>query len=143
MAEKLEEIKNKNLNYHEAFVLASLLEKEVRGEVDQKKVADILIKRWSNDWGLQLDSTIHYIYDESGNVFTTPLKRAVDSLWNTYKYRDLPASPIGTFKISTLDHLLNREKNDYWYFLNRLDTGETVFAKNLDEHNRNVYKFLR
>lgn len=127
----------------DVFTIASLLEKEVRGEKNKKLVSDLFWRRLDNGWPLQADSTVHYIVGTDGSVFTSAKDRDKDSPWNTYKYPGLPKGPIGTPSFESIMAAIYPDKNDYWYFLTTLDTGEVKYATTLEGHNTNVQKYLR
>lgn len=128
---------------HEVMTVASLLEKEVRGAADKVVAADVFWKRYDAGWAMQADSSIHYIHGRSGSVFTTPEMRASLNPYNTYKYPGLPPGPISTPSMTAIEAAIYPEESPYWYFITTLDTGEAIFARDLDEHNRNVQMYLR
>lgn len=130
------------LNVHELLTMASIIEKEVRDDSDRAKVADILWRRYLRNWALQVDSSVHYAVDKTGDVFTTSKDRENDSLWNTYKYPGLPPGPICNPGLASITAALYPEANDYWYFMTDND-GKVHYAKTLDEQNFNVNKYLR
>ncbi len=134
-----EDINKSGHSFYEILTVASLLEEEVQSPADKAKVADILWRRYKNNWALQLDSTVHYAVDKTGNVFTTDKERSFDSLWNTYKYPGLPLGPISNPDLESIKAALYPEKNSYWYFLTGKD-GMVYYAKTLDEHNANKRK---
>lgn len=134
-----EDVKNSGHNFFEILTMASLLEKEVQHLEDKAKVADILWRRYKNNWALQLDSSVHYAVGRSGDVFTTGKERETDSLWNTYKYPGLPLGPISNPGLDSIKAALNPEKNSYWYFLTGKD-GAAYYGRTLEEHNFNKRK---
>jgi UPF0755 protein len=138
-----DEAKKQNKTMHEIFTMASILQKEVRGLENKKIVADLFWRRLDKNWALQSDATVHYISGTSESVFTSDTERASENLYNTYKYPGLPPGPISTPSLESIEATLFPTKNDYWYFLTRLDNGEVVFSKSLEEHTKNVYKYLR
>jgi UPF0755 protein len=135
-------IKDKGLTIHEALTMASIIEKEVKFTEDQTTVADILWRRLKAGWPLQVDSSVHYAVDKTGDVFTTDKERDTDSAWNTYKYPGLPPGPIASPGLVAIRTALYTSKNDYWYFLSDKD-GKMHFAKTLEEQSANKYKYLR
>ena len=141
--EILAEIKASGRTMHEIITMASLLEREVRTPKDKAIVADIFWKRHDVNMGLQADSTVHYATAKEGSVFTSNTDRASTNPWNTYKYPGLPPGPISLPSWSSIEAALRPIKNDYWYFLTTLDTGEVKYGKTLTEHNANVQKYLR
>jgi UPF0755 protein len=64
----------------------------------------------------------------------------VDSPYNTYRYRGLPPGPIAAPSRTSIEAVAHAEPVDYLYFVSRND-GSHVFARTLDEHNRNVRKY--
>jgi len=130
------------LNIHQLLTMASIVEKEVKYDEDRAKVADILWRRYLKGWALQVDSSVHYAIDKTGDVFTTDKEREVDSPWNTYKYKGLPPGPICNPALPSITASLYPEANDYWYFMTDTD-GHAHFAHTLDEQNSNANRYLR
>jgi UPF0755 protein len=51
----------------------------------------------------------------------------------------LPPTPIGSPGDTAINAVLNPAEGDWQYFVTiNLDTGETLFANTLEEHNENV-----
>jgi UPF0755 protein len=107
-----------------------------------EKVARVVYNREDANMALQFDSTVHYaIGDTGGDVFTTPQERETDSPYNTYLYPGLPPGPIGAPGEDALEAALDPADGDWLYFVTvNLETGETLFADDLAEHNANVAK---
>jgi len=140
----LADINAQGKTVHEILTMASILEREVRTPEDHRLVSDLFWRRNNIGMALQADSTVHYVNNTEGDtVFTTKNARNVDSLWNTYKYPGLPPGPISNPSLDAIMAAIYPEKNEYWYFLTTLDTGEVKYARTLDEHNTNVYNYLR
>ena len=137
------EVVKSGRSLHEIMTMAALLEREVRTPKDKAIVADIFWKRHDVNMGLQADSTVHYATAKEGSVFTSNADRASDNPWNTYKHPGLPPGPIAFPSLGSIEAALRPTKNDYWYFLTTLDTGEVKYGKTLAEHNANVRKYLR
>lgn len=129
-------------NLHEVLTMASILEKEARTLEDKKMVSDILWRRLKKNWALQVDSSVHYAVDRSGDVFTTDKEREINSPWNTYRFPGLPPGPICSPGPESVEAALDPKQNNYWYFLTGND-GKMYYARTLDEHNANRYKYLR
>lgn len=127
---------------HEVMTIASIVEREVRDDADRARVADLFWRRADTGWALQADSTVHFVVNKKGNVFTTAADRATDNLWNTYKYPGLPPGPIATPSLDSIMAAIYPEPNTDWFFLTTFD-GEVKYAKTAEEHQRNVVKYLR
>jgi UPF0755 protein len=126
---------------HELVTIASLVQAEApAGSFD--KVARVIYNREEEQMALQFDSTVHYaIGDTGGDAFTTPEERLTDSPYNTYLYPGLPPGAIGAPGEDALEAALTPAEGDWLYFVTvNLETGETLFAETLGQHNANVDK---
>jgi UPF0755 protein len=126
---------------HEAVTLASILEDEVREDADRAKVADIMDRRLKAGMALQVDSSVNYVTEKNVPSISSA-DRAIDSLWNTYKYKGLPPSPIGNPGLSALRAALAPAANAYVYFLTT-PNGMVIYSKTLEEHNAAKAKYLK
>lgn len=134
--------KARGVTMDEVIIMASIVEREARTLESRKMIADILWRRIGIGWALQVDSSVHYFVDRTGDVYTTDQERGIDSPWNTYKHRGLPPTAISMPSLASIQATLEPAKNPYWYFLTGSD-GTMRYAKTLDEHNANRYKYLR
>jgi len=66
---------------------------------------------------------------------------AVDSPYNTRKYRGLPPGPIASPSLSSIRAALEPESSPYYYYLHGSD-GQIRYATTNDEHNMNKAKYL-
>ena len=138
----LEEIEKQNKTVHEVITLASIIEKEVQSEEDMALVAGILLKRLEIGMPLEVDSTINYITGKN-DPSATYVDLQIDSPYNTYKNYGLPPGPISNPGLASIEAAIYPKESDYLFYLNRQDTGETIFSKNYDEHLTNKYKYLK
>ncbi len=119
--------------------IASIIEKEVRTLGDKKIVSGILWKRLAIGMPLQLDSTINYITEKSDpSVLIKDTK--IDSPYNTYKYKGLPAGPISNPGIDSIIAAIYPTQTNYLYWLS---DGTTHFSETLEQHNAAKAKYLR
>jgi UPF0755 protein len=134
------EIKKQKKTIFEIITMASILEKEGRGE-DLAMISDIFWRRIDEKIALQSDATVNYA---TGKYETQPSldDLEVDSPYNTYKYRGLPKGPIGNPGIEAIKAAIYPKANNYWYFLHAKD-GQTIYSKNFDEHKVNKAKYLQ
>ena len=121
------------------MTLASLVEKETARAEERPIVAAVYRNRLAIGMGMQADPTVIYAlrkrgkYD--GNIRRADL--AIDSPYNTYRYRGLPPGPIAAPGRAALEAALRRPTRSTLYFVSRND-GSHVFAETLREHNANV-----
>ncbi len=120
--------------------MASIVEREVRGDEDRAMVADIFWRRVNAGMALQADATVNYATGGSAPAVSLA-DTEVDSRYNTYKYPDLPLGPISNPGLSAIKAALHPQANAYWFFLTD-DKGKVHYAKTLEEHNRNKAKYL-
>ncbi len=125
----------------EIVIVASLLEREVSLDQDRPKVARVIYNRLEKGMPLQLDSTVSYLSNKTGSVWTSDADRKSDSPYNTYKHKGLPPGPISSPSRKSLEAALDPAEGDWLFFvLQNLDTGETAFTNTLAEHNAAVQR---
>jgi len=135
------EISRQQKNVFEIVTMASLIEKEVRTLDDKKLVSGILWKRLKANMPLQIDATINYIKEQKTTRISIEDTK-IDSPYNTYKYRGLPAGPISNPGIDSIIAAIYPENSNYWYYLSTSE-GKTIFSKTLEEHNIAKAKYLK
>lgn len=130
------------LTPYQMVVLASIVEKEAGpNEADRAKIARVFLNRLQKGMKLQSDATVAYANGITGRVFTTDAERQLDSKWNTYKYAGLPKGPITSPSKKSLAAVEKPADGDWLFFtVVNLDTGETLFANNVADHNANKEK---
>lgn len=139
---QLNELKIAPENWEPYLIKASILEREAVNSEDLPKVARVIENRLA-DTGevqgkLQMDSTVLYGLGQIGGVPTTA-QLEQDTPYNTYIHAGLPPTPIGAAGVDTLNAVANPADGNWLYFVTvNLDTGETKFTANYDEHMTNV-----
>lgn len=129
---------------HDTLVLASLVERETRGDNEKPLVAGILKKRLEAGWPLELDATIQFALGTSREWWpkTTLLDRKVISPYNTYLHRGLPPEPICSPGLASIRAVQNAVASPYWFYLHD-SRGDIHYATTNSEHSVNIDKFLR
>jgi UPF0755 protein len=135
------EMNKQKKNLFTVLIMASLVEREAQTEADMKMVADIFWRRYEKGWALQSCASVNYITGKSTPAVSAE-DQQVDSLYNTYKYSGLPLGPVGNPNLTAIKAVLYPTKNSYWYFMSGTD-GKMRYATTLDEHNANVWRYLR
>lgn len=131
-----------DLSLYETVILASIIEKEVRTAEDMAHVSGIFRNRLDIGMGLQSDATLTYYFGNKKAAHSGAELQA-DTPYNTYKYRGLPPTPIANPGLNALRAAIYPAETDYLYFLSNTETGETYFAKTLEEHNENKRLHVR
>lgn len=103
----------------EIIIMASLIEKESKGDIDRDLISGILWKRISIDMPLQ-----------------------VDAKPDTYKTKGLPESPICNPGLKAIKAAIFPKNSLYLYYLHDKN-GNIHYAKNFDEHKLNKQKYLK
>jgi UPF0755 protein len=135
-----EDIKKQGKTIFEIITLASIIEKEVPKEEDRKIVAGIFYKRLKQGIHLESCATINYILGNNKKQLSFEDTR-VKSPYNTYLNNGLPPGPISNPGIFAIKAAIYPQETDYLFFLSK-PTGETVFSKTFEEHNKNKRKWL-
>lgn len=125
---------------YDAFVLASIVERETHIAEEKPRIAGVFINRLRKNMKLQSDPTVIYaITGGQGNLNRS--LRQVDigfrSPYNTYTTKGLPPTPIATISLASLQAVLFPEKHDYYYFVVAPQGGHAM-AKTLAKHLENV-----
>ncbi|WP_169733509.1 endolytic transglycosylase MltG [Brackiella oedipodis] len=128
-------------NPYELLILASIVEKETGYHEDRAKVAGVFVNRLRKDMLLQTDPTIIYGLGEQYTGRITKQNLTTDNEWNTYTRKGLPPGPITNPSVLALTATAHPEQHDFIFFVSRGD-GTSEFAKDLDQHNRNVQKYI-
>lgn len=137
-----DEIKKQGHSVYETIIMASILEKEVRTLEDKKLAAGLLWKRLELGMPLQVDSSVNYVTGKNLPAVTLD-DLTVDSPYNTYKHAGLPPGPISNPGRESIEAAIFPEPSEYWFYLSRQDTGQTIFSRTLKEHNAAKAKYLR
>jgi len=135
------EIARQGKTIHEIITMASIIEREVRGEEDRKLVSDIFWKRYNVGMPLQADSTVNYVTGKDTPAISFE-DRDIDDLYNTYQYPGLPPGPIANPSLEAIEAAIYPISNDHWYFLTDQD-GNVHYASTNDEHANNKALYLR
>ncbi|MCX8035121.1 MAG: endolytic transglycosylase MltG [Candidatus Dojkabacteria bacterium] len=138
---------NKDLN--EIINIASMIEKESLHKDDESyMISGIIYNRLQANMPLGIDATSQYGggYNEKQKTWW-PTGSELDRLvtekdpYNTRLNLGLPPTPISNPGLESIDAAVNPKKSDYYYYLHD-SQGNIYYAKNLNEHNRNVCRYL-
>lgn len=141
---KKKRLQNNGLTPNEAYILASIVEKESHKEKEHKKIAGVYINRLKKGMLLQADPTVVYASGIKGLRRVLLKHLNIDSPYNTYMYSGLPPGPICMPSLSSLDGVVHAENHNFLYFCAKPGyNSEHVFSRTLQEHNRNATAYRR
>ncbi len=129
-----------DFTFHDYLTLASIVERETMHAEDRPKVAGVFYNRIEENMPLQSDITVLYAKGEHKSLVTYD-DLEYNSPYNTYKVDGLPPGPISSVSLASLEAVYKPDNNDYLYFFAKQDTGEVLYAKTLEEHEKNSKEF--
>ncbi len=116
--------------------LASIVQGEQCCDNEEKKIiAGLYINRMNIQMPLQSDPTVIFALGDFSIQRVSTEQTRYDSPYNTYMNKGLPPGPIGFAQQSSIDAVLNYEKNDYIYMCAKENlSGKHYFAKTYEQH---------
>ena len=132
------------VNLPRIVTLASIIEKETAAPEERPLVASVYNNRIEKHIALQADPSVIYAEMIEG-TYRGALHHAdmqENSPYNTYKHPGLPPGPIANPGKSSLQAAVHPAATDYFYFVSD-GNGHHRFARDLEEHNRNVAAYRK
>lgn len=113
------EIMSSDKSEKDIIIMASIIEKESKGDIDRKIISGILWRRISIGMPLQVDADM-----------------------STYKTKGLPENPISNPGMKAIKAAIYPETSNYLYYLHDKN-GNIHYARTFAEHLLNKVKFLK
>ncbi len=142
-AERKQKAKAMGFSQTDVATLASIVQGEQCCDNEEKKIiAGLYINRLNIDMPLQSDPTVIFALGDFTIQRVSREQTRTDSPYNTYVNKGLPPGPIGFAKQSSLDAVLNYDKNNYIYMCAKDDlSGKHCFAKTYEQHQIYAKKY--
>lgn len=141
-SEMREDILKQKKTIYQIMTMASIIEKEVRNAEDMELVSGIFWARVEDGYPLESCATLAYAIGENKKQYSYE-DTQIGSPYNTYRNKGLPPGPICNPGLNAIKASIYPKMSDYHYFLNRFDTGETIFSRTYQEHLSNKDKYLK
>ena len=139
----LEEIAKSGHTEKEIITMASIIEKESNGKVDdQRMISGILWNRLKRGMRLQVDATYLYSSETKSRTFSTKDIKDDTSPYNTYKNDGLPPGPIGNPGLGAILAALRPTKSNYVYYIHDR-AGIPHYSITYTEHLNNINAYLK
>lgn len=118
----------------EVITLASIIEREAAASDERALVSSVFHNRLKSDEYpfLQSCATVQYILKERRDILTNA-DIAIDSPYNTYKYKGLPPAPIASPGKACIVAALYPADTNYYFFVSNGD-GTQTFSETFGEH---------
>ena len=140
------------------LIMASIVEKEAVDPAERPRIAQVFINRLASSSfqpkRLETDPTIRYgcmvpiqksaacqQWDKRDRLHRAQLDDK-DNPYNTYQHDGLPPGPIANPGKGSIEAVLSPDGSDYFFFVAK-DARNHAFARTLDEHRRNVEKYVK
>lgn len=147
LAKMLENFSDKVIPVYESYdtdkslddilIFASVIEREAANDEERPLVASVFENRLEEGMKLESCATVQYILKERKEILSKA-DIAIDSPYNTYLYEGLPAGPIASPGLPSMEAALEPADTDYLYFLATADGSENLFSETFEEHNRKL-----
>lgn len=140
------------LTLFQVITLASIVEREGALREELPLIASVYLNRLDQGMKLDADPTVQYalgFQPNTGQWWKRPLQleeyAQVDSPYNTYLHSGLPPGPICSPGLAAIKAVIYPAQSDYLFFVRNgvADDGSHVFAKTLEEHERNRQRYQR
>jgi len=129
----------------EVAILASIVQAEQCCDYEEKrKIAGLYINRLKKRMALQSDPTVIYAIGDFSIDRVSYKQTRLNLPHNTYRNKGLPPGPINFVQVSSIDAVLNYDKNDYIYMCAKEDlSGKHYFSKTYEQHCGYAKKYRR
>ena len=137
----------KRLTENELITLASIVERETSVPEERAIIAGVLLNRLRTGMRLQCDATVQYArqrakargdLEQGRKTRLNIADTRIDSIYNTYKIKGLPPSPICNPGEAALLAAARPKSSDYFFYVMSPAQGKHRFAKTFEEHSHNV-----
>jgi UPF0755 protein len=122
------------MNLFHVVTMASLIEKETAVAAERPLISSVIYNRLRDGMRLQIDATVVYALGAAyGGRGVSYEDLEVDSPYNTYLVDELPAGPICSPSIESMEAAAHPEESDYYYYVLTSVEGFHTFCASSEE----------
>ena len=135
------------LSVHKLLTLASIIEREAVLDEERPLISGVFHNRLARGIPLQADPTAQYAIGRTGSggrwwkLDITGDDLRTQSPYNTYVVNGLPPGPIAAPGLASIIAAARPESTPFLFFVARGD-GSHAFSETLEEHTRNIERYL-
>ena len=140
-----DEISKSKYSVHEILTVASIVEKEAVNATDRSMVSQVIYKRLDLNMSLGMDVTSYYGVQKDMKETITSVDLNDKNPYNTRvtTFIGLPIGPICNPSLESIIAALKPADTDYLYFVADVTTSKVYFAKDSNEFNVLVKKYVK
>lgn len=130
------EIEDAMMDVYKIITLASLIEKEAGTDQERSMISSVIYNRLNTRVHelLQVDATVEYALGEHKTELTAN-DLAVDSPYNTYKYKGLPPGPIANPGLSSIMAAIYPEESEFFFYAVNGTGGHSFFETYMEQQD--------
>lgn len=139
---RLKRAADHDLSPDEVYILASIVEKEMKHQDEAAKIAGVYLNRLRIGMKLDADPTLIFGIGDFSIRRVLDVHKELDSPYNTYKFGGLPPGPICMPSIKTIDAVLHAKVHKYLYFCASADfNGYHHFSETYRQHRKYAKRY--
>lgn len=129
-----QEIEDAMMDVYQIITLASLIEKEAGTDQERSMISSVIYNRLNTRVHelLQVDATVEYALGEHKTELTAN-DLAVDSPYNTYKYKGLPPGPIANPGLASIMAAIYPEESEFYFYAVNGTGGHSFFETYIEQ----------
>lgn len=118
--------------------IASIIQKEAANTSEMPLISAVIYNRIKKGMPLQMDGSLNYGKYSHTKVSAERI-RTDNTIFNTYKNKGVPKTPVGSVSIEAIKATINPANVKYLYFVKNKN-GSHTFSETYEEHKNNITK---
>jgi UPF0755 protein len=143
-ASRRSQAKRSGFSVPDIITIASIVQSESSIESEQEKIAGVYINRLNMNMHLQADPTLKFAKKSFNDRRVYNVDKAINSPYNTYKYKGLPPGPICLVNQQAIDATLNFAKHNFIFFCAKPSlNGYSDYSSSYSQHQKFASAYQR